>query len=60
MFTIETKVKRQKFIAQILGKKNNEDASLHFTGPSGSTSLKTEGFLHIFTKLRKPCLLVPP
>ena len=34
----------------------NEAARLHFTVPSGTTSLKTEGFLHIFTKFQKPCL----
>ena len=46
------------FFARILGKK--------ITKPQGftsrfcvnkSSSLKTEGFLHIFTKLQKPCLL---
>ena len=59
---VRTRYKKQKFpphfFARIPGKK--------ITKPQGftsrfcvnkSSSLKTEGFLHIFTKLRKPCLL---
>ena len=37
------------------GQKNNEAARLHFTARS-ATSLKNAVFLHIFTKLPKPCL----
>jgi hypothetical protein len=36
------------FFALISRQKNNEAARLHFTARS-ATSLKTEGFLHIFT-----------
>ena len=45
------------FFAQILGKKITKTQV--FTSrfcANKSSSLKTEGFLHIFTKLQKPCL----
>ena len=44
------------FFCQNFGKKNNEAARLHFTARS-ATSLKTEGFLYIFTYSQEALLV---